>query len=259
MIDERTIQLLNADIDGELEPSERLELDEILDRSAEARAMRAELLSLNDLLDSLPELEPPVGLVRETLNKITLPGGKSAFSLSRLFTSFQPAATGLAFAAGLLVTVSFYELVPRQGAPLDTGGMVGTMVANPASRPTESRDVLAFEGAGLDGSVTLKVNKKLLMLEFDLDSSEQVEIEVAYAEAGLGFSGIAHVVNDVDDRSAAVETYRISEGVLRVENQGRQVFTVFLPEAIHVKSGSREISINVSTAGARVFSGVLRS
>jgi len=258
MIDERTIELINADIDGELEPSERLELDGILDSSADARAMRAELLSLNNLLESLPEQKPPAGLLQEILNKITLPGEKSAFSLSRLFTSFQPAATGLAFAAGLLVTVSFYELLPRQGTSLDTGGMVGTMVANPATMPTESRDVLAFEGAGLDGSVTLKGNKKLLILEFDLDSSEQVEIKVAYAEAGLGFSGIAHVANDVDDRPVAVETYQLSEGVLRVENQGRQIFTVFLPEVIPVKSGSREISIDVSTAGARVFSGVLR-
>ncbi len=259
MIDERTIQLLNADIDGELEASERLELDDILNRSAEARAMRTELLKLNNLLDSLPDLEPPAGLSREILNKITLPGEKASFYLSRLFPSFKPAAAGLAFAAGLLVTVSFYELVPRKGTVLDTGGMVGTMVANPASRPAESRDVLAFEGAGLDGTVALKMNRNVLMLEFDLDSSEQVEIEVAYAEAGLRFSGIAHAANDVNDRSAAVETYQISKGVLRVENQGRQAFTVFLPEVTNVKSGSREISIDVSMAGAQVFSGVLRS
>lgn len=255
MIDERTMQLLNADIDGELEVSERVELDGILDRSTEARAMRAELLNLNNVLDGLPQQEPPAGLLQEILKNITLPGEKTGFSFSRLFTSFQPATAGLAFAAGLLVTVSFYELAPRQGASVDTAGMVGTMMANPASRPVDSRDILAFEGAGLDGSVALKGNNDLLMLDFDLDSDKQVEIEVAYAEAGLGFSGIAHTV---DDPSEVVQSYRVTEGVLRVVNQGRQVFTVFLPEITSKEDGVREITIEISTDGARVFSGVLR-
>ena len=54
MLKERTLHLINADIDGELTADERADLDVILESSSEARAMRAELLRLSNLLDGQP-------------------------------------------------------------------------------------------------------------------------------------------------------------------------------------------------------------
>ena len=44
MINERTLELINAAIDGELGPGEQAELDAILESSAEARAMKIQVL-----------------------------------------------------------------------------------------------------------------------------------------------------------------------------------------------------------------------
>ena len=78
MLEERTIHLINADIDGELGPGEREDLEAILESSPEARAMRAELLRLSNLLDSVPEQSPPPGLSQQVLNQITPPPGGAA-------------------------------------------------------------------------------------------------------------------------------------------------------------------------------------
>ena len=253
MVDERTLDLINADVDGELTPEQSQELDAILEASADARAMRAELLRLTNLLDSQPAVSPPADLAQNLIQQIKLPEPADSFSLARLFSSFQPATAGLAFAAGLLVTVSFYELAPDNSPGIDTAGMVGTMVANPENRGTDLADSLSFSEPGVTGSVSLQAGKDVFALEFNLDSSEEVEIEVAFAEAQAG--GIAHAVID---HKAADESYEVSGGTLRVVNQGRQSFTVFLLNAASDGRGSKEIDIVVSSGEARVIAGVLR-
>lgn len=255
MLEERIIQMINADLDGELGQAEKQELDAILESSAEARSMRAELLKLTNLLDSVPEVAPPLALSEQILNKLASTPDKSAFSLAGLFPSFQPATAGLAFAAGLLLTVGFYELAPRHGSSVDTAGMVGTMVAGQQDQRAIQRDSLSFDQAGVSGKVSLQQSGGFLVLSFDLDSEQTTEIEVLLAEAGLSFGGIAHA-----PRTGATtdESFEVSGGDLRVVNKGRQAFTVFLQDDAMGDSNGRKITVGVSTGGVQVFSGVLR-
>jgi len=107
MLEERTLNLINADIDRELTPAEQQELDSILETSAEARAMRAELLKLSNLLNSVPDQAPPIGLSSKVLDQLVPRPSFPRLSLSSLFGTFQPVTAGLAFASGLLLTVGF--------------------------------------------------------------------------------------------------------------------------------------------------------
>ncbi len=255
MIEERTLQLINADLDGELGQAEKDELEAILESSAEARLMKAEFQKLANLLDNAPEQTPPLDLSARILGQVAL-SSKPSFTLTNLFSSFQPATAGLAFAAGLLLTVGFYEISPRYGSASDTTSMVGTMVAGQQSQRAESKDRLSFEGSGVSGNVSVQKSQGMLVLNFELDSDQKTEIEVSLSEAGLSFGGIAHVSTGDE---AADESYKISGGTLRVVNQGRQAFSVFLPYAANGKGSSRDIGIEISTEGAQVFSGNLRS
>jgi hypothetical protein len=271
MLQQRVIYLINAEVDGELEPAESAELESILETSEEARAMKAELRKLTKLMEDTPELEPPADLAGRILGQVGPPAHRPAarsslrqgWSLREWLVSFQPAQAGVAFAAGLLLTVAFYEAAQHDVAPADLSSMVGTMVADPSSLPTREKDSLPITGPGLSGSVSLGEIGEYVVLSFDLESAQQTEIEVGLAEAGLGFGGIAHASaagNAVD------ESYEVSGGTLRVVNQGRQVFSVFLPQvadptadrATGQDGGGREISIGISAQGAPVFSGVLR-
>jgi len=222
MLEERTLNLINADVDGELTPAEQQQLDSILETSAEARAMRAELLKLSNLLNSVPEQAPPDGLSSRILTQLA---PRRAFSLASLFESFQPVTAGLAFAAGLLLTVGFYEMSPQGRTSGDAASMVGTMVAGQNSGLNLLENSLYFSGDDFSGSVSLSENNGLYVLNFDLDSTDRREIKVGLDQTGLSFGGFAETPGTSDK---VMDTVTISGGTLRVVSQGRQQFAVFL-------------------------------
>lgn len=255
MLEERAMYLINAELDGELLPGEQAELDSVLESSAEARAMRAELQKLANLLEGMPPQDPPAGLADRIIGQIRLPARRPAFSLASLTSSFQPAQAGLAFAAGLLLTVGFYEMTAEQRSSADLSNMVGTMLADPQSRTATARDSLSIAEPGVSGTVSLSGAGGVLILDFELDSTDETEILVSLAEPGLGFGGFARAASD---EKAVDGSYQVSGGTLRVVNKGQQSFSVFLLDKAGTGVGSRDISIGISMGGAPVFSGMLR-
>jgi len=254
MLEQRTLELINAEIDGELLPEERAELEAILASSSDARAMKAELQKLANVMDSMSEQAPPADLAERILQQVSLPPARPGFSLAALLSSLQPAPVGLAFAAGLLVTVGVYELSPGHRSDVDPASIVGTMVLDPKFQGANQADSLVISGPGVSGTVSLSSAGKLQVLSFDLESAEDAEIAISLSEAGLSFGGIARVAAG---GATADGSYEVSGGTLRVVNQGRQAFSVFLLEA-DVDRAGKDISIGISTGGAPVFSGVLR-
>lgn len=255
MLTERTLHLINAELDGELEPGERAELDAILETSADARAMKAELQKLGNLLGAVPQEVPPEGLRTQILDQLAGPERKASFSLSGLFSSFQPATAGVAFAAGLLATVAVYEWAPGSATSVDTTRMVGTMMAGNETGQVQPLDSLSFDESGVAGEIGLLKSHGMLLLEINIQSAAPSEIEVALGEAGLRFGGL---VLDSEPSELTTESYEVSGGTLRVVNQGRQAFTVLLPMTVQDGTDGREIRIGISSGEAPVISGVLR-
>jgi len=255
MLDTRDLELINAEIDGELTADERAELEALLESSAEARAMKAELWKLSNFIDSVPEQEPPADLSERILGQVRPRGRRPSFSLAGLFASLQPVPVGMAFAAGLLLTVGVYELSPGQRADFDTAGMVGTMVLGSKEVPVEQENRLAIAGPGVLGSVSLSGLGDILVLSFDVSAEQETEIIIGMAGAGLGFGGIAHGV--VDDDVAVGGSYEVSGGDLRVVSEGSHPFNVYLRRVDGGNPGSRGIGIEVIRSGEQVFEGSL--
>lgn len=238
MLEERTLNLINADIDRELTVAEQDELDVILESSAEARAMRAELLKLSNLLDNAPLQTPPDGLTSRILNQLSPPHSAIKLSLGNFFRSFQPLTAGLAFAAGLLFTVGFYEM-SQQGAPsTNAASMVGTMVVGQDTGLNLLANNLHFSGEDFSGTVSLSENSGLYVLNFDLDSRDRQEIKVGLDNTGLSFGGFAETPGTSKN---VMDTVAISGGTLRVVSQGRQQFAVFLRGSSPEQSVSAEL------------------
>jgi hypothetical protein len=209
------------------------------------------------LFDNQPEQIPPPDLSKRILNKLAPPPRASNFSLSSLFASFQPATAGLAFAAGLLLTVGVYELSPSDQPSSETASMVGTMVASQSGSQDLLKNDVLLKGDGFSGTVSLRSNDGVYILNFDLDSRDLTEIEVGLDRTGLSFGGFAETRSDADK---VFETVTISGGTLRVVNQGRQQFAVFLRVNSHeqaVDAGS--ITIDFSSDGDRLYEGVPES
>ena len=241
MINERTLELINAAIDGELGPGEQAELDAILESYAEARAMNAELLKLTNLMEGLPAQQPPVELASQVLQQIKLPAKKASFFGSGWLPSIQPAAVGAAFAAGLVVTVAFYEISSDRPVSDDAASMGGTMIAGQQEPPGFLKNDMVLNGEGFSGTISLRENSGIYVLNFDLNSETGTEVEVGLDDTGYAFGGFAEVQGNADK---VVESVSMSGGTLRVVNQGHQQFAVFLREG-GVSSPAPDGSISI--------------
>ena len=249
MLNEHAIYLINAGIDGELDAAAQAELEQLLAGSEEARVMHAELLKLTNILAAAPEQNPPDQLAGAILDRAA---PRPAFFLSSLFSSFQPATAGVAFAAGLLATVAVYEWTPGPGEAAVHEQMVGTLVAGRSAENSSPVDNLDWEAGGFSGEVILRREGQLSVLDVELSGAGPVEIRFGLDEAGLDFGGI---MLGQGESAAEQQEYVVSGGALRVVSQGRQEFTLFLPAATQQTDGGKSIGIEVSASGEELFTG----
>jgi hypothetical protein len=251
MLSEHEIYLINAGIDGELDAAARAELEELLAGSEEARVMHAELLKLTNILDAAPQQHPPEGLSRAILDRAA---PRPAFSLRSMFSAFQPATAGVAFAAGLLATVAVYEWVPGQGEAAVHEQMVGTLVAGRTAEDSTPVDRLDWESGGFAGELVLRREGGLSVLDVDVTGSEPLEIRFELGPAGLDFGGL---MLGRGESMTDQQEYEVSGGTLRVASQGSQAFTLFLPAAIQQSDGGKAIRVGVSAGGEELFTGAI--
>mgnify|MGYP003573061208 CR=1 FL=1 len=236
-MDQRIIELINADIDRELDASGRRELEAILESSDEARRARSELLQLTNLLDNSPPVRVPNNLAGDIVRQVRLPASGGRFSLKGLFSSFQPVPVAVSFAAGIVMALGVLGLrQPGDVQNPDVNDMVGTMVAGQTSSDMRRRGRMSLNSGGLTGTITLHESGSLYVLNFELDSDEPVEVAIGLERAGLSFGGVAR------SGGASVkpeDNFVVSGGTLRVINQGKQSMTVFLqPLANTIVKGS---------------------
>ena len=72
MIEDRHIELINAELDGELTTAERAELSRLLLANPEARALRVELSRLSGALEQLESVAPPSELATSVLSSLSM-------------------------------------------------------------------------------------------------------------------------------------------------------------------------------------------
>jgi len=256
MLDTRALELINAGIDGELDASGEAELERLLASSDDARAVHTELQKLAAALDGMPELEPPDDLADRIIGRAMLRRRRPPPPLSRLFGSLQPLQAGLAFAAGLLLTVGAYELAQDRRSNEDVAGMVGTVVAGSQDRWARQESQLEISGPNVGGRVSLADTGNVVVLSFDVESGEETEIIVAMADSGLNFRGIAW---DVSGDPGTAEYYEVSGGELRVVNGRSHPFNVYLRRADVSDARPQGIRIEVIRSGESVYQGVLET
>jgi hypothetical protein len=211
-------ELISAGLDGELTSRERREHDALLAASAEARALQAELRSVGGALETLPEVAPPSDLAERVLTQAT----PRRASVTPIRSRWRRVQLPLAFAAGLLAAVVVQRLLPP-AAPEDQQWMSGTLA--PASKlPGLTGHRIDTEG--LHGQVSLGQRDGARALEFRLQASAPLEIEVDLEGTGRSFGGVVSV-----DEVPGVDARRIefAGGTVRVVGDGAAAFGLLLP------------------------------
>ncbi len=172
MLDEKSFELLNAEIDGELSATDRAELSRRLLGSPELRAVRDELRLACAELERCPQVEPPAGLREKILAAFpqAAQGGPTE-ARSRLGFALSPRTLRFAAAivGGVLVSAIAFQ-ASRSVDGVGAGDVTGTMAS---SAPVAAgAGTLRVDATRVRGMVTLTPSTGELRVRFDLDPSQ---------------------------------------------------------------------------------------
>jgi len=240
LVDERTRGLVNASIDGEISAIEQDELDRLLLSSENVRQFDRELRTVTKLLDDLPELEPPPYLQSAIERQVRLPADSAAqkkpFGLFSWLNS-NGWRTGLALAAGVVLTISVYEMGSKPVSVDDTRNMTGTMLKHGnSSQQGDLLDSFRIDSRHLSGLVELRKENDLFSVDVQLNSAVPVDVVMDFAGSGLHLEGTSNA-SDIENAVS------LGDGKIRLASNGTEHFNVKLRRASGVQS-SDPIELN---------------
>jgi len=248
-IDQKYIELIHADIDGELSDAQCSELNDFLEKNEAGRTLRDELSSLCQTISSSAPLDPPPHLKHVLLESIKQEHARTSLA-DRLMAIFSVPTLRYAgaFAAGVLLTLAFIGSdQASQHAFDDLTGLVGTISEN-VPEPIFDDGSMNLTIKEIAGIVNLSNAGPILVLDFDLASHDPVRIVADFSDQDVWFNGFAQL--ESDGTSVLAET-----GQVTLYTEGRRRFAMFLHN-----TGSNEATINLTfyAGEALIHEGELR-
>jgi hypothetical protein len=197
MMDERYIELINREIDGRNTASESKELQEYLSRDSEGRKFYENLEQIARGLARLEEVEPPSYLRTHILNAVnsvsSKPMTRSTWigQLVEVFQSRPIRRYALVFVSGLCIGFLFFFIAhPWQKDATDLSKMSGTLTLFSDLSPLQPLDSVHVAGDGMDGTFKTYRNEGRVFVEINVESPEEVRIELNSDPDELVFGGV---------------------------------------------------------------------
>lgn len=239
-IEQKFVDLINADIDGEIEHADKSELDAFLSENNEARTLRVELATLCESIESIEPESPPPHLKHVIMNSVkpTPVKTESPGVFESLLASSMLKYAGT-FAAGVLLTLSILSSDQISNEAFDdVTGLVGT-ISDPISGTSISE--ISIDTTKVAGQVSLRSSGSMLILDFDLAANGPVEIEADYADRTIWFNGFAQLESSGTSISA-------KSGSVTLAMEGKRRYAVYLQN-----SGERSVTFKLRfVAGGEV-------
>jgi hypothetical protein len=231
-VEQKYIDLINADIDGEIESADKSALDVFLAENDEARSMHAELATLCGSIKSIDAVSPPPHLRHAIMNSVkpTPAAPKSPGILQMLFESAVLKYSST-FAAGVLLSMSILSSDRISNEAFDdVTGLVGT-ISDPISG--DLVNAIAVDNTEVAGQVSLRRSGSMLILDFDLVANSPVEIEADYADRTIWFNGFAQL-------ESSGTTISAKTGSVTLGMEGKRRYAVYLQNG-----GERGVTFNL--------------
>lgn len=236
MTDERNLELVSAGVDGELNGDEQIELDLLLESSAEARELQSELEDLDSLLKSVPDIEPPSSLNSQIMAQVEQQPAKSKPSALSWWHDLIPGAGlryALATGAGALIALIIIGGVPTVPSTIDYSDLVGTMSPSTDVGSTDILDSFTFRQEGLESLIQLRLSGGIAFLDIQADAAQPLDISIDPGDAGQA---------------------------LQVQALGQQRLTILLHRDVAaVQPGETRITLEISSEGKLLDQGELKA
>ena len=231
-IDPNIVELINADIDGEISPADKDTLEAMMAESPEAQAMHAELSGLSSSLDELPDLDAPPYLIHTIMAEVPKNESQGRGDFLRGLFAAPALRYAAMFAAGAVLTLSLVNSDQvSERAFSDVTGLVGTISSDVPVGP--GIQTMQIDRTDVAGHITLRSSGPLLIVDFDLVSNGPIDIVASYSDQSVWFNGFAQL--ESPGASISAESGRIS-----MQINGKRRYALYLHNA-----GDRNVSINL--------------
>jgi hypothetical protein len=241
MIDPRTQELIEANLEGTLSGPELAELNRRLLGSPETRALRDDLKHVDALLRALPAETPPAGLLDAVLQRAPQPAREGAAG-DPARRPFARIAAG--FAGGALVTAALFQALTLHHDGVAPEQVIGTMASQNDAGGRHLATV-RLSGASADGSAALYQAGSSLWLELRVASDRPWELEASYDPAVIDFQGLRRPLAESEP------LIQVADGSIRVSGtEGEATYRLELkgvgqsPAAI--RNADIRLALNVS-------------
>lgn len=231
-IDPNIVELINADIDGEISPADKDTLEAMMAESPEAQAMHAELSGLSSSLDDLPDLDAPPYLIHTIMAEVPKNESQDRGDFLRGLFAAPALRYAAMFVAGSVLTLSLVSSDQvSERAFNDVTGLVGTISSEVPVGP--GIQTLQIDRTDVAGHITVRSSGPLLIVDFDLVSNGPIDIVASYSDQSVWFNGFAQL--ESPGASISAESGRISMKI-----NGKRRYALYLHNA-----GDRNVSINL--------------
>ena len=208
MLDERTIELINKELDGVNTEAESRELEQFLGQDREALQYYDELLRAASALKRVEQVEPPSFLKTHILNSVrALPvpirsGFRWINNVLEAFRQRPIARYAIVFASGLCVGILLLVLTDslRQDEMPDASKVSGSMVLAREISRLQKIDSVAFDGSGFRSVFKTFRGDGNITVECVVTANEDLRVQVSADLDELrfvGFSRFGGTENDV--------------------------------------------------------------
>ncbi len=193
MNDDRSIELIHGELDGELSASEREELVARLQSDPALKSLMDNMRKLAGILDSVPQADPPPGL-RSRIVESVRPRKRRGF-LAALLPDW-PAPVTLRYAGAAAFGAAVAAVALQLGTsdisgPADVRGLVGTIASY--ETPAVAQNIISLDTDGISGSIETHRQNDLVVMDFDLAADQPLQIVADYSRSGLDFGGFAQL------------------------------------------------------------------
>lgn len=179
MIDQKYLELINAEADGELPDEQRAELSRYLLANPEARAFREDLRNVCAALDRIEQVEPPHDLKDSIIRAIAAQAPVQARTASRQAGQAPRVLRyAAAFAGGLLVSAIAFQVGFESRGGVVVTDLVGTMAGSGVTAAAKRIDSLRLDHAQLEGEVSLYAAGTALVLSFEVVPRQPTDVLV---------------------------------------------------------------------------------
>ncbi len=217
MIDSKTEDLINRDIDGVLSPKETNRLSEYLSTDPEAQNYYDEIENLSKMLAQVEEVDPGPNLKKNILNSIPVQKYQNEENRERtpLFSAWNFRLNyrlTLAFALGLIVgffTYSFFTDLPLN----NNSDLIGTILLNGTDAKFKPADQAEITLPEIIGTVSSQYAENVVLFRVDLTTDSEIEVVVKFDGNDLRFAGF-------QPQKYSARQINVSSNELRLVNKG---------------------------------------